>query len=406
MHYQTESYVGSSITLSPFTSYWMAGFECTDKQNAFGHRVDFLNVTGHLDAIYEDYTALEQFNITTVREGIRWSFVEKHPYTYDFSIVRHMIKAGKACNIQQVWDLCHFGYPDDLSPLHPLFASRFAALCKAFAAFYRSIDPSSTLIIIPINEVSFISWLGGNACGTVPYCRGYGWEVKYMLMKAYIAGAAALKEVDNNIKILSSEPLVNMVPGDIFSEEHRAHAALQHQYQFQATDILCGYMCPELNGRPEYLDIMGVNYYYNNQWIAGTTNFLCWKNNVADSRWRPLHMLIEEVYTRYKKPLVITETSHPKEDRPLWMKNIAEQLIYIHEKNIPLLGVCLYPIIDRPDWDNLVTWHQSGLWDVTTENGNLVRHLNEPFAEAFLQAQELVDPFLPQEDQQLYLSSM
>ena len=56
---------------NPFKSFWMAGFECTDKLNAFGNRVDFLNITRHLEYINNDYKNLHDFNIVTVREGIR-----------------------------------------------------------------------------------------------------------------------------------------------------------------------------------------------------------------------------------------------------------------------------------------------------------------------------------------------
>src|SRR6478609_3188460 len=202
----------------PFNSFWMAGFECTDKLNAFGNRVDFLDITGHLDLLDEDYQRLQDFNMSTVREGIRWSKVEIKPYMYDWSVVYKMVKAAKRNNIQQVWDLCHFGYPDDLSPLHPMFARRFAALCRAFLEFYRSVNPSEPLILIPINEVSFISWLGGEAAGTTPYCKGNGWNVKYKLMQAYNEGVATLKQLDSNVIILTSEPLVNMVPPQNASE--------------------------------------------------------------------------------------------------------------------------------------------------------------------------------------------
>lgn len=375
----------------PFKSFWMAGYECSDKLNAYGNRVDFLKITGHINAIYEDYSNLNAFNISTVREGIRWSQVEKMPYVYDFSVVAEMIKAAGHYNIQQIWDICHFGFPDDLTPLHPMFTKRFAAVCKAFVEFYRSIDPSGQLIIIPVNEVNFISWLGGNACATTPYCRGYGWEVKYELMKAYIEGVKVIKQIDPNVLILTCEPLVNMVPPLNASEEEVTYAALQHQQQFQAADMLSGKMCPELNGCPEYLDIIGVNYYYNNQWITNSEKFLAWKDETKDARWRPLNNLIKEVYNRYNKPIVVTETSHPKEDRPLWIIDIAKQLINIFNNEIPLLGVCLYPIIDRPDWNDLVTWHQAGLWDVMYEDGTLKRLLCKPFAEAFLKAQHLLE---------------
>src|SRR3954463_13477720 len=93
-----------AVHQSPFASFWMAGFECTDKLNAFGNRVDFLNETGHLQLIDQDYQRLSPFNIKTVREGIRWSHVETRPYHYDWSTVRLMIERGKAHGIQQLWD--------------------------------------------------------------------------------------------------------------------------------------------------------------------------------------------------------------------------------------------------------------------------------------------------------------
>ena len=159
---------------SPLKSFWMAGFECTDKLNAFGERVDLLNTTGHLTLINDDYKRLSDFGIKTVREGLRWSQVEKVPYQYDWTKVAGMIEAARRHNIQQIWDLCHFGFPDDLTPLHPMFARRFAAFCRAFVHFYRLIDRYSTLVVTPINEVNFLSWLGGGCQGHFALLRGAG----------------------------------------------------------------------------------------------------------------------------------------------------------------------------------------------------------------------------------------
>jgi hypothetical protein len=380
---------------NPFHSFWMAGFECTDKLNCFGNRVDFLQVTGHLEAMDEDYQNLSFFNIQTVREGIRWSMVETSPYQYNWSEVRKMIECAKENNIQQVWDICHFGFPDDLTPLHPMFARRFAALCREFIRFYRSIDPTGQLIIIPFNEVSFLSWLGGDVCGTSPYCRGYGWEVKYHIMKAFIEGIEEIKRIDSNTLIMVTEPLVNMVPPFDASPEQAEHAARMHEDQFQVLDMLVGKICPELRGRPEYIDIIGCNFYFNNQWITGSCEFLPWRNLDPDPRWLPLSTLIKNLYARYLKPVVLSETSHPKEDRPLWIDFIAEECSKLLEEGIPLWGICWYPIIDRPDWDHLQPWHNAGLWDIDTSDGKLERVLHEPAATAFLKAQSLLKNFLP-----------
>ena len=369
---------------NPFQSFWMAGYECTDQLNAFGDRVDFLDLTGHLKMIDQDYKSLSPYKIRTVREGIRWSQVEKKPYQYDWSVVASMIAAGKTNNIQQVWDLCHFGFPDDLTPLHPMFARRFASLCRAFVTFYRSLYTDSTLIITPFNEVSFLSWLGGDVRGTSPFCINQGWEVKYRIMKAYIEGIEAIKEIDSSVRILTTEPLVNIVPHQNASLKEIQIAASVHNDQFQITDILCGRICPELRGKPEYLDILGYNYYYNNQWVLGTNEFLDWKNNSRDNRFIPPNRLLLKAYKRYKRPMVLTETSHPKEDRPLWVKKIAKECALAITAGVPLWGICWYPIIDRPDWDNVTNWHLAGLWDVDL---NQQRSLHIPTSDALLKAQ-------------------
>jgi hypothetical protein len=381
---------------NPFSSFWMGGFECTDKLNAFGNRVDFLSLTGHLQLLKEDYHMLRQFHIKTVREGIRWSQVEKSPYQYDWSIVTQMIKEASAQNIQQIWDICHFGYPDDLTPLHPLFPRRFASVCREFAKVYRSLT-DMPLIVTPINEVSFISWLGGEVRGTTPYCINNGWEVKYSLMRAYIEGVAALKETDPHVIILTTEPLVQIVPPLNPTADEIEEAALLHEEQYQAVDILTGNMCPELGGSPDYLDILGLNFYYNNQWIAGTKTFLPWANLDPDPRWLPMSELVGEAYLRYKKPVVLAETSHPGIDRPHWIQYITGECVTLLKQGIPFWGVCLYPIIDRPDWDHFAPWHTAGLWDARlTETGPPERVLCQPYAEAFRECQQLVDAALHQ----------
>jgi len=382
--------------INPFRSFWWGGYECTDQLNAFGHRVDFLPLTGHLQLVDQDYAALDQFQVRTVREGIRWAQIEKTPYRYDFSTVKQMLDAGRRHGIQQVWDLCHFGYPDDLTPLHPLFARRFAALCRAFVSFYRTVRPDDVLIVTPINEVSFMAWLGGDVRGTAPYCVDQGWEVKYGLMRAYIEGSHALREADPGIRFLSTEPLVRIVPPLRATPRQQRQARRAHLDQFQATDMLSGRMCPELGGHPDLLDIVGFNFYYDNQWQLHPHAKLGWNDPVPDPRWRPLSGLLKQAYRRYGRPFVITETSHPAEDRPLWWRMIGRECAAVRRAGLPLWGTCLYPIVDRPDWDHLDQWHKAGLWDVDRRRpGPPARVLHQPSAAALHEAQALVAAAVP-----------
>ena len=67
---------------------------------------------------------------------------------------------------------------------------------------------------------------------------------------------------------------------------------------------------------------------------------------------------------------------------------------------LPLLGVCLYPIIDRPDWDFLDSWHRSGLWDAELRPAGPPRRiLHEPSAQALREAQYMVQQALEQQAQ-------
>ncbi|SEJ38769.1 Beta-glucosidase/6-phospho-beta-glucosidase/beta-galactosidase [Dyadobacter sp. SG02] len=375
---------------SPFRTFWMAGFECADQLNASGNRVDMLEMTAHLELIHDDYARISALGLKTVREGIRWSVVEKEPFRYDFSYVLEMIHAARAGGIQQIWDICHFGFPDDLTPFHPQFTDRFVALCKAFTTFYIRHNPGEILYVTPINEVSFLSWLGGEVGGTVPYCHNSGWQVKYALMRAYIAAAIAMKEISDLVKIITTEPLVNMVPVTDPTPEEQLLADAEHEQQFQSVDMLCGRICPELGGNPGLVDILGFNYYYNNQWIVGGYAFLDWNDPLPDPRWQPLANLLEAAYLRYGKPILLSETSHPGEDRPLWIRMVATQCADVITRGVPLVGICLYPVIDRPDWDHPHVWHHSGIWD-TDSSGKSARVPHSESVAALLLGQQLIN---------------
>lgn len=385
-------------TTSPFVSFWQAGYECADHVNNRGDRVDLLRITGHEQRAAANYAALAPFQIRTVREGIRWSFVERRPHFYDWTEVGQRLRAGQAAHVQQLWDVCHFGYPSDLSPLHPRFEQRFAAVCGAFARFYRE-QTDDVLVVTPINEMSFLSWLGGDVAGTTPFARGNGFEVKRRLAGAFIAGIEAIRSMDPAARFLTTEPLIHVVPrADLNRRTRHYREVLRdvhniNESQFQALDMLSGRMCPELGGRPDYLDLLGFNFYYDNEWVH-CQGRMRWEDAPRDARWVPLHELLYRAWQRYSRPVVLSETSHPGEDRPRWLAETAAECRQAIERGVQLLGICLYPILDRPDWDDLVTWHRAGLWDAVlptpTDGTPPPMALYEPYAEALYRAQHLL----------------
>ena len=203
-----------------FKSYFMGGFECADHINRSGERINLLTETEHHIRAEEDYRLLLQLGIQTVREGICWSAVEVAPYTYDFTEVINRIQIAERLGIEQIWDICHFGYPDGLIPTHPQFTQRFISVCLAFAKVFLE-HSAQTLFIVPINEISFLSWHSGDVRGTVPFAINSGFDIKYHLCKAAIATITELKNAGIPCRILTVEPLVNIHPpnGSLYDDE-------------------------------------------------------------------------------------------------------------------------------------------------------------------------------------------
>jgi hypothetical protein len=164
-------------------------------------------------------------------------------------------------------------------------------------------------------------------------------------------------------------------------------AADQRAAQFEAWDMLAGALEPQLGGHPKYLDIVGVNYYHANQWEHPDQR-LRWEDVPRDPRWVPFNLLLAEVYYRYWKPVVVSETSHFGAGRGRWIREVADEVATARSAGVCVEGLCIYPIIDRPDWDDPNHWHNSGLWDLRPNAaGQLERVLSSDYAADLREAQ-------------------
>jgi hypothetical protein len=116
-----------------FRSFFMAGFECSTHRNKRRHRLDMIAATHHDMLAHEDYRQLAEHGIRTARDGVRWHLIETRPGYYDWSSVLPMIRAAERAGTQVIWDICHYGWPDDLDVFAPAFVDRFARYAAAFA---------------------------------------------------------------------------------------------------------------------------------------------------------------------------------------------------------------------------------------------------------------------------------
>jgi hypothetical protein len=137
--------------------------------------------------------------------------------------------------------------------------------------------------------------------------------------------------------------------------------------------MIAGRLWPQLGGDPAYLDIIGANYYVHNQWVHNGS-FI----ERDDPRYRPLHHLLADLYRLNHKPLFIAETGIEDHRRPEWLRYITDEVIAALEAGIPVEGICLYPIVNHPGWDDDRHCH-NGLWDYCNEFGH--REIYKPLAQ-------------------------
>src|SRR5690606_27037474 len=140
---------------------------------------------------------------------------------------------------------------------------------------------------------------------------------------------------------------------------------------------------------PACVDLVGLNYYAANQWEHGSGRILAW--HLRDPRRRPLSRLLPEVHARYGLPLTLSETSHVREGRGAWLRDVASQVAIARGAGVELAGTSLYPAGDRPDWQDPQHWHHRGLGDTDPERPDAPPTLARDYARADLHVRRQLD---------------
>ncbi|KQT54089.1 glycosyl transferase family 1 [Aureimonas sp. Leaf454] len=329
-----------------FRSFLQGGFESSSHRRIRDRlRLDMIAATGHDTHAESDFRALADHGILTVRDGLRWHRIETAPGRYDWSSLEEQLRAARASGTEVVWDILHYGWPDDIDIWRPDFVERFAAFA-AEAAMVVSASTPGTPFFAPVNEISFFSWGGGDAGYLNPFAHGRGHELKVQLCRAAVAAMEAILAVVPRARFVHADPVINVICDP--SRPHEAPFAEGHrQAQFQAWDIMAGRAWPQVGGREALLDIVGVNYYFNNQWIHGGPPI-----DIGHPLYKPFRAILIETYARYGRPIFVAETGTEGERRPAWFAYICSEVRAAMRAGVPVEGICLYPILDHPGWDD------------------------------------------------------
>ena len=384
-----------------FGSLFLGGFECANHLTLDGHRMDVIAATQHDRFAGDDYARCRSVGIRGVREAARWPIADRRGRV-DLSEVRRLIRLGREHGLTLIWDLVHYGYPDDLDPATERFADDVVDRLQTFAAEVARVvrqESDGPGWYTPVNEISYTAWAAGEVGILSPFWHGRGWELKVLLVRAAIAAFDAIRSIDPTAQVLSAEPLVRLHVHPAVTDELERQDLQRDADDFnqrvvcEAYDMLAGRVAPELGGAREHLGVVGVNYYEGNQWTIATPSLPQHFLGREDPAWLPLRELLRELSDRYGGPVVISETGSTAGSRPGWLRHLTEEAEGAMQLGVDLQGICLYPIVTSPDWNDPAAFFEGGLWDVEPQrDGSLQRILAPDVAAALHEAQLRLDP--------------
>ena len=314
------------------------GFEGASHRRFDGQRVDSIHASGHDRWAMLDHAILRSLGIRCARESFRWHLIEIRPGEYDFSSALQQVRAARAAGVKVVWGLCHWGVPDHIDVMGPCFPRKLADFARAALRMLRE-EVSDIGGWVPINEMAFWSWAGGHKGGFSPYLSDRGDDLKNQLVHGHLAVAKALREEGNFHPIIVCEPLIWIHPEE-GGEEEAYLIRLKMEGAFAAVEAI-------LLADPTAIDVLGLNYYRHNQWTVPGRQI-----NPGEPGHRPLRYLLNDAAKRLALPIAITETGAEEPFGTDWLEHITEEVAAALAMGVDLRGICIYPIMDYPGWDN------------------------------------------------------
>ncbi|CAO4164217.1 beta-glucosidase [Methylorubrum extorquens] len=354
------------MTDFPIRGPFLGGFECSSHRRSDGRRLDLLAATGHDRHAFLDYRALNRHGLAAARDGLRWHRIETQPGRYDWSSALPMLRAARETGLQVIWDLCHYGWPDDLDIWSEDFVTRFAAFAAEAARRIREVSGAPPFLC-PVNEISYWAWAGGEIGRIGPLACGRGPALKRQLVRAALAAIRAVRAVDPEARFLHAEPAIHVADG-----ADPEGAAAYREVQYEALDMIGGRLAPELGGHAEALDLVGLNFYPDNQWVHGGGTI-----PLGHHAYRPFRAMLAEAYARYGRPLLVAETGAEGTAKAAWLHYVCAEVRAAQAQGVPVLGICLYPVLDYPGWENERPC-AVGLFSEPDPTG--ARRLDEPLA--------------------------
>lgn len=319
-----------------FRSFAWGGFESASHKRWDEKRIDTLAGSSHVRWATLDFAILRSVGVRTIREAFRWHLIGEG--RRDWSSTHAQMDAARVNGQEIAWDICHWGLPEGMDIMASDWPNRLADFAVDAVAMLRR-EGCDTAAFVPVNEMSFWAWAGGETGGFHPFLHGQGTAFKRQLVAGHLAVVRALRQIGSTTPIMVCEPLIWVLPNSEAAADRQA-ATDYIDASFEAITWI-------LQEDPAALDVLGLNFYPHNQWeLHGP------KVPWGDPRWRPLASLLQDVAKRFHLPIVISETGAEEPLGNSWLRDVASEVATALRQGVPIEGVCIYPVADYPGWDD------------------------------------------------------
>lgn len=313
-------------------------------------------------ALYEqDIELIHKMNMNTYRFSIEWSRIQPEPDTWNATAVEHyrsVLRACQAKGIEPIVTLFHFTLPVWFTERGGFERTNNVHYFVEFAERILS-EISGIKYVITLNEPELYvrrSYIDGVWPPQVMN-RRVAATVSTNLAKAHNQIADKLHASSRRYKVSIAKNYSYIYPGD--DAWLSVRAASFKQYRDNAVF---------LNKVVKRCDFIGINYYFSDRVYGYRVHNP--ENRVSDVGWdmQPHYLAraIEDIYEKYNKPILITESGVADADdnhRQWWLTQSLLALQTAIKKSVPVIGYLYWSLTDTFEWEKGF-WPQFGLFAV------------------------------------------
>lgn len=323
----------------------------------------------HYTRYKDDFDLLAKLNLNSFRFGIEWARLEPEEGVWDEAEIEHYreyITELKKRNIEPILNIWHWTVP-------VWFAEKGgfknSANLKYFDRFVQRVGAEyahDLNYIITLNEPNNFASIGYQLGRWPPQEKSFVsmLRVYWNLVKAHRRSYKILKQIEPELKIGVAAQLANI-------QAKRPHNLLD---ELSTKIMRYAWNWWYLRRIRHQQDFIGFNYYFTD-YYTGMLKRENPKTPVNDLGWymepEGLYPLLLRIWSRYKKPIIITENGVADandEYRRWWIEESIVAMERAMSEGVDIRGYFHWSLLDNFEWDQ-GWWPKFGLVEVDRQHG-------------------------------------